>query len=609
MAYPDSILREVNKPARYTGGEWNSICKEWEADLVKVALCYPDVYEIGMPNMALPILYEIINSRKDALAERVFTPWADMATALRQAKLPLLSLESQQPLKDFDIIGFTLGYELTYTNVLETLDLAGVPVLAAERGEDLPLVIAGGSVALNPEPMSDFFDACIIGDGEAVMPLILDCFLSWKKAGGSKKELLKKLAGISGVYVPSLYEVTYDEAGVVINVTPAAGMPPTVKQGILEELPPPVTRPVIPYIEVTQDRGAVEISRGCTRGCRFCHAGTIYRPVRERPPEEVVDAIGQIIDNCGYDEVSLVSLSTSDYTNIEKLVASITQKYGDRNLSISLPSLRISPASVKLINSLPQRRKSGLTFAPEAGSRRLQNVINKVTTEEDLMDMANAAIDSGWTTLKLYFMLGLPTETMEDVDEIAALINRVNALGRKAPRRRPQIRVSLATFVPKPHTPFQWVAQDEEDVLAAKFERLKQGLPRRGIKLSWQEPKTSLLEAVLARGDRRLGKVIYKAWQNGATFDAWSERFSWEKWQKAFDEANLKPAFYAHRQRPLDEKLPWSHIETGVATTYLEAEYQRAIKGQPTADCRYEACNLCGLEEEMPQCQQKSAGA
>ena len=605
MTYPDSMLFQVEKPARYTGGEWNAVSKDWESTAIKVALSYPEVYEIGMSGTALPILYELLNSQPDVLAERVFAPWLDMAAAMRTDELPLLSLESKHPLKEFDIIGFSLSYELNCTNVLNMLDLAGLPVLAAERNDGHPLIIAGGTSTLNPEPMADFIDLFIFGDGEEVLLELIDCFRSWKLEGGTKKELLLELAAISGIYVPALYHVEYEGDGRIKSITPRAGQASTsIERRIVSKLPPPVVRPVVPCIEVVQDRGAIEISRGCSRGCRFCHAGTIYRPVRERPPEEILEAVDELLTNCGYDEISLVSLSTGDYTNIEELVDSLAQHYRSQNLAISLPSLRINRSSVRLVNTLASRRKRGLTLAPEVGSQRLMRVINKVTAEDELMETAAAAFSSGLTTLKLYFMLGLPTETEEDIEAIVKQVNRVHSLGKKAPGRRPQVRVSLATFVPKPHTPFQWVAQEGEPQLNLKHEHLRQGLKRRGIKLSWHDPRMSLLEAVLSRGDRRLGRVIHRAWQMGATFDGWSEQFNYQNWLDAFAEAGLEPAFYARRERPLDELLPWSHIDPGVRLNFLKQEYKRALKGMETADCRTEGCHVCGLEYH-PACQEK----
>ncbi|MEE9583787.1 MAG: TIGR03960 family B12-binding radical SAM protein [Dehalococcoidales bacterium] len=612
MTYPDSILYRVTRPARYTGGEWNSIFKDWQKADIKIALSYPDLYEIGMSNMALPILYELLNSQPGVLAERVFAPWPDMAAALKTAGIPLLSLESGRPLKDFDVIGFSLGYELTFTNLLNMLDLAQIPVLAADRDDSQPIIIAGGSCALNPEPMADFIDFFVIGEAEELLPELISCLRDWKGRGqgATKKELLLRVASIPGIYVPSLYRVEYQADGLFKSITPTvAEASPRVKRQIVAQLPPPVTSPVVPYIEVVHDRGAIEISRGCSRGCRFCNAGIIYRPLRQRPQEEVLEAIAELSTNCGYDEVSLVSLSTGDYTHIEELVASIARRYGDQKLALSLPSLRIGSASVRLIDSLPGRRKTGLTFAPEAGSQRLQRAINKCTPEDELLETAAAAFSRGWANLKLYFMLGLPTETTADIEGIVDLVNRVHLLGRKAPGRRPQIRVSLSTFVPKPHTPFQWVAQESEQQLDAKLGLLKLGLRRRGIRLSWQDAKTSLLEAVLSRGDRRLGRVIHRAWQLGAGFDSWSEHFNYEIWRSAFSEAGLEPGFYALRQRPLDEPLPWAHIDTGITTAFLKREYKRSLEEKETADCRYLACSACGLEKWQPDCQKRQLSA
>ncbi|OGO08054.1 MAG: B12-binding domain-containing radical SAM protein [Chloroflexi bacterium RBG_13_57_8] len=588
MVLTNEILHKVNRPARYTGGEWNSIVKAWDKTPIKIALAYPDTYEIGMSNMAVPILYDIINARPDALAERVYAPWTDMEAVMRENKIPLFSLESKRPLKDFDIIGFSLGYELGYTNVLNMLDLSGIPVLAAERDDSYPLIIAGGSCMLNPEPMTDFIDAFVIGDGEEVINELLDAYRG--EIGRGKKALLRKLAAIPGVYVPSLYDVKYDANGLIKSISPDV----KIKRRIIGKLPPPVTRPVVPYIEVVHDRAAIEVQRGCSRGCRFCQAGMLYRPVRERPHEEVVKAAGELISNCGYDEVSLVSLNTSDYAGIETLVGHLAEKYP--GLTLSLPSLRLDKSSIKLVESLPARSRTGLTFAPEAGSERLRCAINKALTEATLLETAATAFVRGWTNLKLYFMVGLPTETPVDVAAIVTLVDKVRAEGKRASGRKPTIRVSAGTFVPKPHTPFQWAAQEREGSLRAKQEILQRGLDRKGTRLSWQDPHTSLLEAALSRGDRRIGKVIYNAWRLGCRFDAWSEHFDFKKWQAAFNEAGLDPSFYAHRERSLDEVLPWSHINAGVSADFLKKELERARSGLETPDCRRNACNECGLE-------------
>ncbi len=606
MTYLNNILHQVTKPARYTGGEWNSVVKEWDKTFIRIVLSYPDLYELGMSNMALPILYELLNSQPDVLAERVYAPWVDMEAVMRTAGIPLFSLESKHSLKDFDIIGFSLGYELTYTNVLNMLHLAQIPVLASERNDSHPVVIAGGSCALNPEPMADFIDFFVIGDGEEVLLELLDSFRDWKRQGkgAPKKELFYQVATIPGIYVPSLYQVEYQADGSFKSITPTvAQAKPTIKRRIVTKLPPPVTKPIVPYIEVVHDRGAIEIQRGCNRGCRFCQAGTIYRPVRQRPQSEVVQAVGELIANCGYNEVSLVSLSTSDYAGIDELVANLSHRY--HNLSLSLPSLRIDSFSVRLMEALPSRRKTGLTFAPEAGSERLRRSINKNTPEDELLKTAAAAFDRGWINLKLYFMLGLPTETIDDIEAIIQLVDKIRSLGRKAQGKRPQLRISLSTFVPKPHTPFQWIAQADEEQLNSKHELLNRGLHRKGVRLSWPDPKASLLEAVLSRGDRQLGKVIYRAWQLGSTFDAWSEHFNYGNWFCAFEETRLEPSSYAQRERPLDEPLPWAHIDVGVTTAFLKQEYQRAIEGIETPDCRYQACNACGLERWQPDCQQK----
>jgi radical SAM family uncharacterized protein len=591
----DAILHKVQKPARYTGGEWNSIIKDWSQTPVRIALSYPDVYEIGMSNMALPILYELLNAQPDVLAERVFPPWTDMAAEMKAHGIPLFSLETKHPIGEFDMVGFSLGHEMTYTNVLELLSLSQIPVLAAERDETQPLVIAGGTCVLNPEPIADFFDFFVIGDGEEAVLELLPAIREWKTKKLSKQQLLREVAKLAGVYVPSLYKVEYQPDGRLKSFIPTVPKAkPTINKRIVRTLPAAVTKPIVSYIETIHDRGAVEIQRGCTRGCRFCQAGMIYRPMRVRPQGEIATAVEEILNNCGYDEVSLVSLSSGDYPGIDELVGKLSKN--NQNLSLSLPSLHLNSFSLELMEALSPRKKMGLTFAPEAGSDRMRRVINKQLTEQEILDTFAEVFQKGWLSIKLYFMIGMPTETKEDVEAIGQLVDKIRDQARKYSGKTPQIRVNASTFVPKAHTPFQWFAQNTEEELTAKHEILGTAMQRRGTRLSWGNAKVSLLEAALSRGDRRLGRVIYRAWQTGAVFDAWDELFKWELWEKAFTEEGLDMKFYAQRERPQDELLPWSFIDVGVSQEYLKAEYARALNAEVTPDCRLGPCNACGLE-------------
>ncbi|MCX7773393.1 MAG: TIGR03960 family B12-binding radical SAM protein [Clostridia bacterium] len=599
----DSILFKVEKPAKYTGNEWNMVKKNPDQVEVRFAFCFPDDYEIGMSHLGMKILYHILNKREDTYCERVFAPWIDMELIMRQKGIPLYGLETFTPLSEFDLVGFTLQYEMSYTNILNMLELGGIPPLRSERGEGAPFVLAGGPCACNPEPLADFIDFFVIGEGEEVTFEVIEAYKAWKHSGENREAFLRRIAQIEGVYVPSLYDIMYYEDGTIMDVLPKSeDIPDTVKRRIIRDLDK-VDFPediIVPYIGTVHDRIMLEVFRGCTRGCRFCQAGFIYRPVRERSHERLFELAKGSVEKTGYEEISLVSLSTSDYSSLPELCNNLIDYTEGEKVSLSLPSLRVDNFSLGLMEKVSKVRKSGLTFAPEAGTQRLRDVINKGITDENLLSSVKLAVAGGWNSVKLYFMMGLPTETMEDIDGIADMgINLIESCRSIPGEYGKSLRITISTscFVPKPFTPFQWEPMDEIDNLIQKQYHLKDRIRKRtrNIEYNYHEAKVSHLEAVLARGDRRVGRVIYTAWKKGAKFDGWDEFFSYDRWMEAFQECAVDPKFYANRKREVSEVLPWDHIDMGISKEFLQNESEKAIEGDLTRNCAA-GCSKCGAQ-------------
>lgn len=598
----EKLLKKVQKPARYTGGELNSVVKDKNNVKLRYAFCFPDNYEIGMSHLGMKILYSVVNARDDAWCERAFAPWEDMEALMRENDVKLYALESGDALCDFDLVGFTLQYELSYTNVLNMLDLGGIPVLKKDRTSLTPIVIAGGPCVCNAEPMVDFIDIFLPGEGEEVTNDLVDLLIEHKERGSTRLEFLREAAKIEGVYVPEFYNVDYNEDGTVKSIENFETAPEKVNKRIVSDMnsahyPKDF---VVPFIDVVQDRTVGEVFRGCTRGCRFCQACFITRPIREKSPEVINEQCRKISDATGYDEISLCSLSTSDYTKIEELIPMLFGWALKENINVSLPSLRVDNFSDELMEELKKVRRSGLTFAPEAGTQRLRDAINKNVTEDEVLRTALKAFDGGWTSVKLYFMMGLPTETLDDIKGIADLAQKVVDTFYRNPNREKgkgvQVNVSCASFVPKPFTPFQWEPQDTAEMLIEKQKHLLASTTSRKIAISYHQSDTSVLEGVLARGDRRLGEVIYKAWRKGCKFDSWDEYFDFSKWCEAFNECNLTTEFYANRRREYDEILPWDHMDYGIRKQFLIEENKKAHMSETTPQCRIK-CAACGANK------------
>ena len=595
----EQVLLSIQKPGRYVGGEFNSVRKDWDQVTLRAAMAFPDLYDLGMSNLGWMILYGLLNDQPDMFADRVFSPWTDMEAAMRGAGLPLYGLESKRPITDFDLLAISLPYEQLYTNALNMLDLAGMPVRAAERDERYPLVIAGGHACYNPEPMSGFIDAFVIGEGEEA---IIDIARAIQQMRGAPRDAqLRALAEIEGVYVPRFYDVRYHGDGTIASVEPnRPGVPPRVLKRIVPVLPAPFTRFLVPHVGTVHNRAPIEIMRGCTRGCRFCHAGMVTRPVRERPVEEVLAAAEAIVRNTGFEELGLLSLSSSDYSRVKELVQAISARFAGQSLSVGLPSLRIESVSVDLMDALQDTRRSGFTFAPEAATERMRRTINKAVPDQQVIDTAREVYARGWVTIKLYFMIGHPSETLEDVQAIIDLAKAVLAEGRRIHGKKATVNVGVSTFVPKPHTPFQWVPLDTVEQIRAKQALLRQQVRGQGLNLRWNKPEETLLEAFLSRGDRRLGAVIERAWQLGTKFDAWQEHHDHLAWQRAFDECGLDMAFYTHRLRPVDEVFPWDHLDIAVRKKFLVEDYLMSQAGDTRDDCR-NGCFACGILPKFTQ--------
>ena len=594
----ERILPKVQKPARYTGGEYNQIIKD-KADIdIRVAFCFPDTYEIGMSNLGMGILYSTMNELPYVWCERVYAPWGDMYEEMKKSKVPLYALESGDPISEHDVLAFSIGYEMAYSTVLDMMDMAGVPIHSADRKELLPLVIAGGTAALNPEPMADFVDIFLLGEGEEMNNELLEMLHEAKTGGWTKAEFLKKAAQIGGVYVPSFYTPVLNPDGTIDRFEIADGAPETVQKRIITDLDKahfPLT-PIVPSTEVVHDRVNLELFRGCVRGCRFCQAGHVYRPIRAKSPELLAEQGKALLKNTGSQDITLLSLSSSDYRHLSELCDGLLDYCEPRSIGLSLPSLRADNFSIELMHRLQKTRKSGLTFAPEAGSQRLRDAINKNVTEEDLLNTCRLAFEGGWNAIKLYFMLGLPTETDEDILGIAELANQVLHTWRlyaKNKNRGVRITVSTSCFVPKPHSPFQWESQNTMEEYIRKVNLLRENIRAKNVVYNWHDPQTSYIEATLSRGDRRMGKVIENVWKAGGRLEAWSDYFSFERWMNAFEDAGLDPSFYAHRPRAKDETMPWDLVDVGVRRAHLWHEREQTYKSELSPDCRKQ-CSACG---------------